>query len=586
MNFSDPSKIRFSLRFQIFQGVLLTGLIVLMVGLFQVQVIQGNYHRRISERNRIRLIRLEAPRGNILDRNGLLLATNRSAYHVYVIPEDFDVQDIPVIGRLLGFSETDIRERLSQARSASFSPVLLKADVSKETAMQIEEQRPDLVGIFIQTNTMRAYPHHEAGSHIVGYIGKISPKEYKSLDPGVYSFDSWVGRSGIERQFDSHLRGEDGGRQLEVNARGVPIRLLGERKPIPGRDIQLTIDAELEDAIFPLFGKWKGAVLLMDLKTGGILAAVSNPGFDPNIFVSPGRMNERLNVIGSSEKKLLDRSFNGLYPPGSIFKLVTTMAALESGVITPHTTFNCPGYFRLDARSRPLKCWFHEGHGPVDLYTAIERSCNVYFCHVGRLLGEKRLADYARKLGFGSAVSLEIPTAGGLVPDAEWKKLARGEKWYQGETVAFAIGQSYLLVSPLQILRLVSVIAKDGVIVEPTLLLNQEREERRLEFKKETFRALKQGMLQAVSSNRGTGQLARVNFAKLAGKTGTAQAPPGESHAWFGGFFPYENPEIAFVVFMERGKSGGFGAAQMAKKVIHAYHNLEMSRNLPAPRTT
>lgn len=577
MNSSDSSKIRFSLRLQICQWSIFACLAILVIGLFQTQVIQGGHYRKVSERNRIRLIRLEAPRGNILDRSGELLATSRPAYDVYAIPEDFSLTHIPVIGKFLGLSEADIREKLSEARYTSFTPVLFKADVSKEIAMQIEERRPELAGVFILISTRRAYPQGEVASHMVGYIGKISRAEYESLDPSVYHFNSWIGRSGIEREFDSRLRGEDGGRQLEVDARGVPIRLLSERKPEPGRDLQLTIDAKLEAGLAPLLGKWKGAILVMDLKTGGILAAVSSPAFDPNIFVSPNQGEERLKVIGSSDKKLLDRSFNGLYPPGSIFKLVTAMAALESGVITPHTTFTCPGYFRLGPGSRVFKCWFPEGHGRVDLYTAIERSCNVYFYNVGRLLGEKRLAAYARKLGFGSSIPMEIPTAKGIVPDREWKKKARGDKWYQGETITLAIGQSYLLVSPLQILRMVAAVATDGKILDPKLVLDasaEKLEETKLGIREETFRALKQGMLQVVTSNRGTGQLARVNFAKLAAKTGTAQAPPGEPHAWFGGFFPFEDPEVALVVFMERGKSGGFAAAQIAKKAAHLYHEI------------
>ena len=241
-------------------------------------------------------------------------------------------------------------------------------------------------------------------------------------------------------------------------------------------------------------------------------------------------------------------------------------------------------YFRFNGKSRRFKCWFEGGHGRVDLYTAIERSCNVYFYNVGRLLGEKRLADYARRLGFGSSVAFELPTARGLVPDAEWKKSVYRDLWYPGETITFAIGQSYLLVSPIQILRLVTAIATDGSFLEPTLIHHQngmdseeiKEEQKRFVsgFRHETFRTLRQGMLQAVASNRGTAQLARVNFAKLAAKTGTAQAPPGDAHAWFGGFFPFDDPKVALVVFVERGRSGGITAAQIAKKILHICYEL------------
>lgn len=566
-----------SIRIYVLQFVMLGALALLVVGLFQTQVLRGGYYRRASEQNRIRIIRLEAPRGNIYDRNGVLLATSRPAYHVYAIPEDFDPQDISTIGRFLNLSEVKIRTLLSQARHASFTPVLLKQDVSKEVAMKIEERRPGLGGIFIQEGFIRSYPLKEVAAHLVGYIGKISPEEYKNLDPSVYHYGSWIGRAGVERVFDAHLRGEDGGRQLEVDARGVPIRLMGEKEPVPGKDLYLTLDARLEEKIRPLVQGRYAAILVMDLKQGGMLAATSTPSFDPNVFVTPGRAKERLEVIGSKQRRLLDRSLNGLYPPGSIFKLATAIAGLETHTITPHTTFNCPGYFRFNGRSRAFKCWFHEGHGRVDLYTAIERSCNVYFFNVGRLLGEKRLSEYVKKLGFGSPVALELPTAGGLVPDAEWKKKIHRDSWYPGDTITLAIGQSYLLVSPLQILRLVALVASEGKRFDPFIVLEEDlrgKHETHFSIRSETFETLRRGMLQVVQSNRGTGQLARVNFAKLAAKTGTAQAPPGEAHAWFGGFFPYENPEVAFVVFVERGKSGGITAGQIAKRVAHIYHEL------------
>lgn len=566
-----------TVRLSILQAFVMGCFVFLLFGLFQTQVIKGGYYRRASEQNRIRLIRIEAPRGNIYDRSGNLLATNRPAYNVYAIPEDFNPKDIPTLSRLLKLPEHKIRTRLSQARFTSFTPVLLKQDVPKEIAMRIEELRPELSGVFIQIGCMRYYPQKHAGAHVVGYIGKISKAEFSHLDHTIYSFDSWIGRAGIERVYDPHLRGEDGGRQLEVNARGVPIRLLGEKDPVPGKDLHLTLDAKLETALRPLVPNHNAAILLMDLKTGGIISAVSTPGFDPNIFVSPGHNAERLSIIGSKAHPLLDRSFNGLYPPGSIFKLVTAMAALETGTITPHTTFNCPGYFQFNGRSRKFKCWNHEGHGRVDLYTALEQSCNVYFYNAGRLLGEKKLAEYARKIGFGSSIPLELPTAGGLVPDAEWKSSIHHDKWYPGDTITFAIGQSYLLVSPLQILRLVAAIATDGKILEYTLITNPAKlknTDRKISILSNTFKTIRQGMLQVVSSDRGTGQLARVGFAKLAAKTGTAQAPPGEPHAWFGGFFPYDDPQIGFVVLIERGKSGGFTAAQIAKKAAYVWNDL------------
>ena len=563
-------------RLRILQILMTGSLVLLSLSLFHTQIIKGGHFRKASEKNRIRLIRLEAPRGNIYDRNGILLATSRPSYDVYAIPEDVSPKIFPVLGKLIRLREKEIRLRLSEARQASFTPVLLKRDVAKKVALRLEELSPDLAGVFIHKGTIRSYPQGEVGAHIVGYIGKISPEEFKQLDSNLYHFGSWIGRAGIERAFDARLRGEDGGRQLEVDARGMPIRLLGEREPVRGEDIHLTLDSKLEQAIRPLLKNRRSAVLLLDLEKGGMISAVSTPGFDPNTFVTPELSTERLALIGSKARPLFDRSLNGLYPPGSIFKLVTAMAALETGTITPYTTFNCPGYFRFNSRSRPFKCWFHEGHGRVDLYTAIERSCNVYFYNVGKLLGEKRLSDYAKKLGFGNHISFELQTADGLVPDAEWKKKIKHESWYGGETISFAIGQSYLLVSPLQILRMISIIATDGRIADPYVLEGVRYNEglKNVSVRNETFNVLRQGMLKAVASDRGTGQLARVNFMKISGKTGTAQAPPGEPHAWFGGFFPFDQPKVAFVIMVERGKSGGMTCTQIGKEIFKVYHEL------------
>jgi penicillin-binding protein 2 len=571
-------------RVDIVRYAFLGSFAILALGLFQTQVVRGRYYQQISESNRIRLIRLESARGRIFDRNQIPLATNRISYNVYVIPEDFNPEDLPILSQLLDLAPNEIRLRMTQKRHLAFTPSLIKEDIEKKVAMKLEERRPKFGGIFIQAQFIRSYPQKELGAHTVGYIGKISRSEYQNKDQSVYHFNSWIGRSGIENVRDGDLRGEDGGRQLEVDARGVPIRLLSEKNPIAGKDVYLTVDVELESRIEKILGDKKGAILVMDLKTGDLLSMVSKPQFDPNAFVMPNRNAERLEIIGSEERMLLDRSRKGLYPPGSVFKLVTAMAALENNLITPHTTFNCPGYFQFNSKSRRFKCWFHEGHGNVDLYTALERSCNVYFYQVGRLLGVKRLAAYARILGFGSQVPLELPTSGGLVPDEDWKQKHYNEKWYPGETISFAIGQSYLLTSPLQILKLVSAIATDGQVIEPRIVrhvgplpidLNDKNatwKRKNLNVKRETFKVLRQGMLQAVQSDKGTAQLARVEFGKLAAKTGTAQAPPGDAHAWFGGFYPFHQPEIAVVVFVERGTSGGVTAATLAKKVVNAWY--------------
>ena len=562
----------FSKRLSILKFISYGFLVFLTLSLFQTQIIRGGYYRRASERNRIRLISVSALRGNILDRNGLLLATNRPAYHVYIIPEDFDPQDLPVLSRLLHMPENVIRESLRVPRYQTLAPALLKKDVSKEIAFKLEERKPGLAGVYIQVEGVRSYPAKDLNGHILGYIGKITKEEYQTRDQDAFSYNSYIGRMGVEKSFDSYLRGEEGGRQLEVNARGEQVSVLSEKKPTIGQDLTLSIDLALEKEIVPLLGDKKAAVALMDITTGEMLALLSQPDFDPNIFIQADHDEDRIKLLKDKTKPLINRATLGAYPPGSVFKLVTALAGLETGKITRYTTFDCAGFFRLNPHSRRFKCWEPLGHGRMDLLSALERSCNVYFYNVGRLVGEKDLSRYAKLLGLGEHLPFEVASADGLIPSAEWKEKHYAHHWFQGETVSFAIGQGYVLVTPLQILQLVATFATEGRVVKPTLIKRNPEEvaHEKHEFiaNSESFRIIKQGMLKVVESKYGTGQLARIDFMRVAAKTGTAQAPPERAHAWFAGFFPYENPHYALVVFVEHGGSGGLAAATVAKNVL------------------
>ncbi len=315
---------------------------------------------------------------------------------------------------------------------------------------------------------------------------------------------------------------------------------------------------------------------VLDLQTHDMIALASTPAFDPNVFVSPRRVQERFGFLRDRAAPLLDRGVSSAYPAGSVFKLVTALAALETGKITPNTHFFCPGLFRLHGVGRPYHCWNKTGHGSLNLYEALERSCNVYFFNVGSRLTVDEIAHYARELGLGERMGLELTNiAPGFVPDSEWKKQKFHDQWYQGETLNLAIGQGYLLVSPIQILRLTSIIAKNGLKVEPKLILEAGEESsassKKIAIHEENIKIIKKGMLQVVQSDYGTGQLARVDFTKLAAKTGTAQAPPKDPHSWITGFFPYENPKIAFVVFVEHGGSGGITGAKIAKEMLNVW---------------
>lgn len=566
------------MRLNLLKGGAFLGLLLLSAGLFDTQVLKAGYYRNLSENNRIRLIPLEAPRGRVLDRAGRLLATNRPAYHLVATPEDVTPEVYPVLARLLKTSEKVIRQHMSAEREYPFAPVVLASDIPKELLFRVEELRPELPGISITTDWIRHYPYGAVASHLIGYLGKINPKEYRELDRARYGFTSLVGRSGLEKVFDSKLRGWRGGKQVEVNARGERIRVVTEKPPISGEDLILTIDLEFQKRLTDLVKGKKATLAFMDLKTYELVALVSSPAFDPNVFVSPHGNEARLEFLRDTEAPLIDRGTSAVYPPGSIFKLVTALAGLETGKITPHTTFDCPGHFRLNKHSRPFRCWREEGHGRLDLYRALERSCNVYFYNVGKLVGADALAHYARELGLGQTLELELTSlAPGLVPDSVWKKNRLKDRWWPGETLSFAVGQGYLLVSPMQVLRLTGMIAKKGEWIEPTLIhapAPLSSQKKKILIQEKNLKVIRQGMLKVVNSDYGTGQLARVDFEELAAKTGTAQAPPHDPHAWMTGFFPYNDPQIAFVVLLEHGGSGGITAARVVKQALQIWKEL------------
>ncbi|HXV28051.1 MAG TPA: penicillin-binding protein 2, partial [bacterium] len=422
------------MRIKIFRIFVFGGLVILGLGLFRAQVLTGRYYRELSEKNRIRLIPLEASRGRVFDRHGNLMATNRPSYDVVATPEDVTPEVFGRLGKLLKLPEKEIRLRMSASREYPFTPAVIKEDIPMDLVYRVEEHRPELPGVSIQMSSIRYYPHKETASHIIGYIGKINWEEYRNADRERFGMTSYVGRAGIERIFDSELRGWRGGRQIEVDARGELIRLLSEKLPEPGKDLTLTVDVEFQEKIMELLKGKTASIAVMDLSTEGMLAMASSPAFDPNIFVSPSHGKDRLRLLKDPGSPMIDRGVSSAYPPGSVFKLVTALAALETGKITPHTRFFCPGSFRLKAGSRAFRCWQHKGHGSMDLYQAIEQSCNVYFYNLGRRLSPDQIARYARELGLGQDLPLETThIVEGLVPSSGWKKEKLHEKWYPGE---------------------------------------------------------------------------------------------------------------------------------------------------------
>jgi penicillin-binding protein 2 len=569
------------MRLFLYRVFIFIGLSILVFSLFNIQVKQREYYQRLGDKNRIRLIPLEAPRGRVLDRHGRSMAINRASYDVIAMPEDVTGESLKELSDLLDIPLEVAQKRLKAPRESPFTPAVIAEDVGRDSAFKVEERQPYLHGISIRTSGRRSYPYGKVGSHMIGFIGKLTREEYLKYreDKDHFGYNSLIGKTGIERELDSRLRGVRGGKQIEVNSRGKMIRVLTEKNPQPGEDIVLTIDLELQKRIQEeALEDKQGAVAILDLKTEEILVLVSNPSFDANMFVSPGEDEARLLYLKDPNAPLLDRAVSSGYPPGSVFKIITSLAGLNTGKITTKTYVDSPATYKLSPGGRTYKCWNPNGHGSINVETALERSANVFFYKLGRRLGADTIAEYARKFGFGEKIDLPLTNvSAGLVPDTKWKKKIYKEKWYMGETLSFAIGQSYLLITPLQILRMVATVAKDGKKVNPVIVREGEakiKNGKSVGIPLEHLRAVQRGMHRVVESDYGTGQLGRVDFGEMAAKTGSAQAPPKLSHAWMGGYFPYKNPEIAFVVFLEHGGSGGMNASAVAKKSLQIWREL------------
>lgn len=547
----------------------------LAVYLFYMQCVRGEYYRELAKMNRIRLLPLSGPRGNIYDRNGNLLAGNRLAFDCVVVPQEFypDRPALDELGRLLDKPVPALRGRIRENTSAPFAPVIMKDDVAKELAIAISEKSLDLPGVLIQTRSVRYYPHNNVASHIIGYLGKINENELYTLSDYGYKAMDYVGRSGLELFYDSYLKGEEGGIQAEVDSRGRELRQIGVKEPEKGRDITTTIDLELEAHIDSLMEGQKGAVVVMSSGTGEILALVSKPDFDPNIFVSAPKPDFINSLLGRNDCPMIDRAISAAYPPGSVFKLVTSSAALDMKRVCPHDQFSCSGFYILGKWR--FNCWKEEGHGAEVLTDGIKNSCNVFFYQVGRKVGVDGLAAYAVKYGLGRNSGVDLPyESAGTVPTQAWKLRKIKQGWFEGDTVNYAIGQGYLLVTPLQILRMANAVGTEGILVKPFLVRKIDNlevkgtERRRLDISKETFRVIKEGMKKAVNDPSGTAKAARAEGLTVAGKTGTAEAGPKGSHAWFTGFSPADEPQFSVVVFLEYGGKGGDKPAKMASSIF------------------
>ena len=571
-------------------------LFLLVTRLWYLQIIESADLMDLSESNRLRFVPIAASRGAILDRNGKILVGNTPSFSLAVIPQDVKDKDL-LIAKLSNDLSLDRQELLAKWEKgkgrAKYYPIMLAAGISRDQLEFLEENRLQLPGIDIEMKPVREYPNGPMAAHLLGHLGEISENEldrpeFKEYNPGDYT-----GKSGIERNWEPELHGNDGGRQIEVDARGRFLRSISETVPTVGNSLILTIDADLQRVAEESFGDKAGAAVVMDVNSGEILSFVSNPGFDPALFAGkmpPSKWNEYLEDI---RHPLENKALKGQYPPGSTFKIVTALAGLEQGIIDANTTFDCKGSYVV-GNSR-FKCWEKKGHGTVNLKRALRESCDVYFYQVGEKLGINRIAACAREFGLGKPLGIGLENEkGGMIPTLEWKEKKYGNKWYRGDTVSASIGQGYVLATPIQLASMISSLANGGTIYRPYLVKRVMAPDgkvlkeflpqikKKMPFRNDNFRLVKEGLLAVVNEPHGTGGAARLYEVKVAGKTGTSQVVKIRSkrgdipykyrdHALFVAFAPYDRPEVAVAVVVEHGEHGGSAAAPIVGRILRQY---------------
>lgn len=617
---------------------------VLASRLYYLQVIEADRYKLLAEENRINVRLIQPRRGRIVDRFGVRLADNEQSYRVLLTAEQTSNVDetLAAIADILGLDGAVIaRIRDDIGRQRNFVPVEIAEFLSWEDVAQIEVNAPDLPGISIDIGARRFYPQFSDAAHVLGYVARVGPEDLNG-DPLLETPGFRIGRAGIERSYDESLRGRAGSRQLEVNASGRVVREIGRIEPEKGGDLVLSLDMELQRFAGEKLGEESGAIVVMDIHSGDVLALASAPSFDPNKFAE-GLSNDEWAAISSDERApMRNKAIAGEFAPGSTFKLSVALAGLEEGVIHTNTGFVCPGH--MDLGNRRFHCWRRGGHGRLNLIQAIAQSCDVYFYKTAQLLGIDRMAEMANRLGLGSKFDLDIPgERPGLVPTRAWKRAVIGERWVGGEDLISGIGQGFLLATPLQLAVMTARIANGGKMVVPRLIAASDlRLPNRLPetspqspidilsrlnlddtanpadspadsptdgptlgFDPRHLGTIRRGMTEVISSPRGTAFGARIGIqgVEMAGKTGTVQVrrisqaerQTGvlrndelpwrlRDHALFVGYGPVENPKYSVAVVVEHGGGGSSTAAPLARDVMELTLRRDAARGVAPVR--
>ncbi len=579
-------------------------IMLLIARLIYLQLYEYSRFKSLSENNRIRITSIVPNRGLIYDRNGVIMAENQPSYRLEIIPEQ--VKDIEAmisgLSELVQLDERSLKRfRRAMKRSRSFNGVPLRTKLSDDEVARLAVNRHRFPGMEITAALSRHYPLGKSAVHVVGYVGRIDENELKRVDAVNYAGTSHIGKVGLERYYESQLHGNVGHQSIEVNVQGRVVRVLDRTPPVPGKDLLLSIDAQVQKVAEDAMGSNRGAVVAMIPKTGEIVAMASMPSYDPNLFVHGISYKDYKRLRDSSDKPLLNRAIMGQYPPGSTTKPFVGLAGLVNSVIGRHEDILCEGFYLLPNEERKYRDWKKTGHGFVDLSAAVEESCDVYFYELSYRLGINRMYDFLRHFGFGRKTGID--TGGerpGLLPSREWKKRVKGQAWFPGETLIAGIGQGYVLSTPLQLAAATSALAMRGTLMKPHLVKALRDSSSGLETEIKAVKSdeiklqrlqnwdtVVNSMVKVVHGLRGTARSLSAGLdKKMAGKTGTAQvfgiaqdeeydeentALRLRDHALFVSFYPVKNPQIAVAVIVENGGHGGRVAAPIAGKVTQAW---------------
>jgi penicillin-binding protein 2 len=584
-----------SSKIGVFQYVTVGVFLFLISGFWQLQIQNEETYSEAAARNRIKSLPIPAPRGKILDRDGRVIVDNHSSFSVILSRENLRPEHIRPIAEGLNLDPEDLEAKLNRFRNRpKYEPIIIKdnltrADLAFVNAHRDSETFPEMELIESQ---QRLYPKDGMAAQTIGYIGEVSEPELNTAEFARYDQGDVVGKDGIERQYDDTLRGVDGQRQVLVDNRGRERQLLGIKEAVPGKDLQITLDLDLQAVAELAMDGRRGAVVALDPRNGEVLAMVSRPAYDPNRFLGGIKRKDWAEIMANPDHPMINRVIQAQLAPGSTFKPIVALSGLENGVITDDFKVHCSG--GASFYGRYFKCHLKTGHGTVELEKGIAQSCDVFFYTVGNHLGIDRIADWGQKAGLGEKTGIDLPhEVSGLMPSSAWKMKNYRQKWYAGETISVAIGQGATTVTPLQLARAIGGIATGGIWQTPHLYkdANTTLRAKRATVDVDHINKVIQGMY-AVVNLGGTGARARLPGLELCGKTGTAQLASNDvlkgtaagklmkDNAWFVGFAPRSNPEIVVVALFEGGEHGNL-AAPIVRDVIKAYFDKKLPRRAP-----